>query len=103
MMRKSHAALLLASGIVLTCGDVSIAGEDLVARWQRADALCGLPSSVMTEQACQDRQRYTEALKRSGWCEAAPTTPYEHWGWQACTLRAAARPLRRHRPAPRRA
>lgn len=83
----------LVIGFVLSAG-MAAAGEDLVAKWERADSACGLPASAMTEQACQDRQRYADRLRRTGWCEAAPTTPFEHWGWQRCVSRAA--PPSRH-------
>ncbi|MFE1598255.1 hypothetical protein [Methylobacterium sp. ID0610] len=88
----------LVLGLVLCAGHAA-AGEDLVARWERADATCGLPASAMTTQACEDRQRYAERLRRTGWCEAAPAAPYEHWGWQRCAVRAAARPPHARRPA----
>ncbi|ACA14872.1 hypothetical protein M446_0301 [Methylobacterium sp. 4-46] len=82
----------LVLGLAFLCVGRAAASEDLVARWERADAACGLPSSAMSEQACLDRQILAERLRRAGWCEAAPTSPYEHWGWQRCRSRTAVRP-----------
>ncbi|MGY2051731.1 hypothetical protein [Methylobacterium sp. JK268] len=88
---------------VLTCAilaaDPARAREDLLARWERADAVCGLPASVMTEQACLDRARFAAGLHRAGWCEAPPTSPYEHWGWRPCAARASAPHPRERRGA----
>ncbi|WP_407526342.1 hypothetical protein [Methylobacterium oryzisoli] len=96
MLPIRPAALALAS---LLLGIGPAAADDLLARWQRADALCALPPSPMTEQACQDRERTARALVRAGWCETAPATPFAHWGWQSCGRRAVVRPHHRTRRA----
>ncbi len=86
--------------VPLLAGTVPAAAEDLVARWQRADAACALPASPLANQACEDRDRAAAALRRQGWCEARATTAYDHWGWQRCAPAATARAATRRRARP---
>lgn len=76
------------------------AADDLVTRWQRADAACGLPASPLANQACEDRDRAATALRRQGWCESRATTAYDHWGWQRCAPAKTARATTRRRVRP---
>jgi hypothetical protein len=84
----------------LLAGTVPAAAEDLVARWQRADAACALPASPLANQACEDRDRFATALRHQGWCEARASTAYDHWGWQLCAPVATARAVTRRRARP---
>ena len=91
---------LLALVLLVAGAAPALAAEDIVARWQRADAACGLPSSPLAEQACEDRDRYATALRRQGWCEARATIDYDHWGWRRCAPAATARAIPRRRARP---
>lgn len=96
-MSSLRSFLILA---LLVAGAAPVAADDLVARWQRSDAACGLPASPLADQSCEDRARYAAALRRQGWCESRAATAYDHWGWQRCAPAATARaaPRRRARP-----
>ncbi|KMO43791.1 hypothetical protein VQ03_06880 [Methylobacterium tarhaniae] len=96
-MSPLHSSFILA---LLLAGTAPAAADDLVARWQRADAACALPASPLADQACEDRARYATALSRQGWCESRAGGAYEHWGWQRCAPTATARAMPRRRPRP---
>ncbi|KMO39964.1 hypothetical protein VQ02_08960 [Methylobacterium variabile] len=82
---------------LLVAAAAPAAAGDLVSRWQRADAACGLPASPLANQACEDRDRLATALHGQGWCEARAATAYEHWGWQRCAPAALTRTAPRRR------
>ncbi len=96
----SSPRLLLVLALLVAGAAPALAAEDIVARWQRADAACALPASPLAEQACEDRDRYAAALRRQGWCEARATTEYDHWGWRRCAPSATARVMPRRRTRP---
>jgi hypothetical protein len=91
---------LLALAVLAAGAAPALSAEDIVARWQRADAACALPASPLSDQACEDRNRYADALRRQGWCESRATTAYDHWGWQRCAPAATARAMPRRRVRP---
>ncbi|MEH3146139.1 MAG: hypothetical protein PGN34_12505 [Methylobacterium frigidaeris] len=95
------AAALLAAGLASAAaaqrsGDAR--GVDaLITRFEAEDARCALPPSVMTTQACEDRERDERRLARAGWCRDAG-------GWNRCpgapaVARARPRPHGGHRRA----